>query len=113
MYKTSDMDVNAQIIINANKDIKKNRIIINKFINGIIFYYIMSCFQGFYPSNLKKKKKLKIGCIFLTSSSFTLTNYVFFLDFIEMSSLAFRYFTSIVPFLTKKNTSSLIMLQLI
>ena len=57
MYKTSDMDVNAQIIINANKDIKKNRIIINKFINGIIFYYIMSCFQGFYPSNLKKKKK--------------------------------------------------------
>ena len=57
MYKTSDMDVNAQIIINANKDIKKNRIIINKFINGIIFYYIMACFQGFYPSNLKKKKK--------------------------------------------------------
>ena len=68
----------------------------------LYFFILCHAFKGSILAISKKKKKLKIGCIFLTSSSFTLTNYVFFLDFIEMSSLVFRYFTSTVPSWTKK-----------
>ena len=45
MYNASDASLNAQININTNMDrIVKIKIIIYKYINEILFYYIMSCF---------------------------------------------------------------------
>ena len=45
MYNASDASLNAQININTNMDrIVKIEIIIYKYINEILFCYIMSCF---------------------------------------------------------------------
>ena len=51
MYNSSDIGVNTQIINNAIKDKIRLEIITHKYINEILYCYIIWLFQKLYPNS--------------------------------------------------------------